>query len=172
MEDNSPYQASRVAPAIQPPLDPVPHAISGPIRQMWILLAGLGVLIMILAIVATVSAYRVPGSSKLASSFILLIGAIVGAMYGGVAFGVYKRSRVVACMVLMLLALLLLGTLFGGAGISMGRLGFWTVSIFICVRGTLAIFRHHRFMADEKRRPPRRRLSDDPAFAPKPAALD
>jgi hypothetical protein len=71
--------------------------------------------------------------------------------------------------VLVICAFGILGTLMNlstGQG-SLTGVGFMAVLTFVSIRGTLATFRYHRHLRDVRSRPPRSRLSDDPAFAPK-----
>jgi hypothetical protein len=163
MEDNSPYQASRVTPvaAKRDWRDVPPREITSPIKHMCILL----VIGAILGVISTVGMML----SGMANAFLLIILGVSTLFYAATAFGVYKGSRVTACAVLVICAFGILGTLMNlstGQG-SLTGVGFMAVLTFVSIRGTLATFRYHRHLRDVRSRPPRSRLSDDPAFAPK-----
>lgn len=163
MEDNSPYQASRVAPtaAKRDWRDVPPREITSPIKHMCIMLS-------IGAILATISTVGIM-LNGMANALLLAIMGFSTLFYAATAFGVYKASRVAACAVLVICAFGVLGTLLNitaGQG-SLSGVGFMAVLTFVSIRGTLATFRYHRHLRDVRSRPPRTRLSDDPAFAPK-----
>ena len=167
MEDNSPYQASKVAPAARMHdqldwRDAVPSEITSRIKHMWILLVltGVWMLSMALIMLANMPQFQ---------AWLLGIALAMTSVYLLAAFGIYKRSRTVATIVLGFWALSTLGTLLKfttGEG-NMSGVGFTAVFGFVAIRGTLATYRYHRHMADVRTRPQRTRLSDDPAFAPK-----
>lgn len=167
MEDNSPYQASKVAPAPQYAnrldwRDEPPREITSPIKHMWILLTVMGSLVVLAGGLTLIFTANAP-------MFALIPVIAVGAMYLLGAFGVYKRSRIAATLVLCFCGLAALGSLIrlvtGEA--SLGTIGFIAVLSFVSIRGTLATYRYHRHLANVRTRPARARLSDDPAFAPK-----
>ncbi len=172
MEDQSPYQASRVVPAAATRRDwrdEPPREITSPIRHMWIMLA-------IGAVAGGIGTIGLLASGDPANRFLLLVMAATFVIYGLATFGVYNRSRTAACAVLVLCAMSVLGTLLNissGQG-SLSGVGFTALLAFVSVRGTLATFRYHRHMRTVRSRPPRTRLSEDPAFAPKlqPAVAD
>lgn len=164
MEDQSPYQASRATPSAvrTDRRDEAPREITSPIMHMWVLLAlgavltGFGTAVLLL-------------TNPRDNMFLLAVMGVSFAFYAGAAFGVYKRSRVVACMALAMSAVGGLGTLLNianGQG-TLSGVGFTAVLLFVSIRGTLATFRYHRHLRDVRSRPPRPRISDDPAFAPK-----
>lgn len=162
MEDNSPYQASRVAPTAErrDHRDEPPREITSPIKHMWILLA-LG---------AVLTGFGGAGLllTNSGNTFLLIVMGGSFVFYLLTAVGVYKRSRIAACVALAICALGALGTLFNianGHGTLTG-VGFSAVLAFVSIRGTLATFRYHRHLREVRSRPPRARLSDDPAFAP------
>lgn len=164
MEENSPYAASRVSPASAASVDwrdQPPREITRPITLMWSVLAFLGGIVVI----GGGALFAFSEASRASMAPLLIIGFI----YLALAFGVYKRSRVVATLVLLFFAFALLGTL---ANIVQGKstlvgAGLLVIFAFVSVRGTLATYRYHRHLRDVRSRPPRSRLSDDPAFAPK-----
>ena len=167
MEDNSPYQASKVAPVAAPSdrldwRDAPPGEITSRIKHMTILLvlAGLWTLSM-----ALVMLYNMPKFNGI----FLAAALVLVSVYMLAAYGVHKRSRTVATIVLVLWALSALGTIleFAAGEGNMSGVGFTAVFGFVAIRGTLATYRYHRHMADVRNRPQRSRLSDDPAFAPK-----
>ncbi|WP_313343556.1 hypothetical protein [Stenotrophomonas sp.] len=167
MEDNSPYQASSVAPVAPPSgrldwRDEAPREITSPIKHMAILLAVAGVLALIASVVPFF------GSRSL-EPMLMALALGLTSIYLLLAYGVYKRSRVVASVVLAFWCLSALGTLLkivGGQG-GLTGIGFTVIFGFVSIRGTLATFRYHRHLANVRIRPARTRLSDDPAFAPK-----
>lgn len=166
MEDNSPYQASRAAPAMPPSRvdwrDEAPHEITSPIRHMWILLALGGAM-------TALGAIGLLATDARANTFLLVVMGVSTAFYLLSAFGVYRRSRVAACVVVTMCALGALGTLVNisaGQG-SFSGVAFTAILAVVSIRGTLATFRYHRHLRQVRSRPPRTRLSDDPAFAPK-----
>lgn len=167
MEDHSPYQASAVLPvAPAPPYrHQAPASITAPITHFWVLLALLGAICLI---AAAVKLLPNPSQAELLPLITLVIAA---GMYLALAFGIYKRSRVVACIVLGYL-LLSIGAWWLLPDKAFGKLAFLLILAVGAARGTLATFRYHRFIAEEQRRPPRSRISDDPMFAPRPPALD
>ncbi|MBT2766317.1 hypothetical protein J7J08_01535 [Stenotrophomonas sp. ISL-67] len=164
MEDQSPYQASHVAPRTAGPdrRDEAPREITSPIKHMYVLVAVMGLF------TATAAGFMVFAGPRQSLWMILPLAFVVG-IYFLAAFGVYKRSRVAACAVLAMCGLSALGALANianGQG-SLSGIGFLAVLTFVSIRGTLATFRYHRHLRDVRSRPPRTRLSDDPAFAPK-----
>jgi uncharacterized membrane protein YoaK (UPF0700 family) len=164
MEDNSPYQASRVAPTAErrDHRDEPPREITSPIKHMWILLAVLAVF----AVIGSVGTLLLQRGN---SAILLLPMLVLAAIYLVMAFGVYKRSRAVATLVLVFCVMAGLGGVLNivqGKG-SLATLAFMAVFLFVSIRGTLATYRYHRHLRDVRSRPPRARLSDDPAFAPR-----
>ncbi len=164
MEDQSPYQASRVTPRTTRAdrRDEAPQEILSPIRHMWILLAVGAVLTGFGGAVLLFTDVR-------ANTYLLVVLGVSFAFYALTAFGVYKRSRAAACVAVAMCGLGALGTLVNianGQGTLTG-VGFTAVLTFVSIRGTLATFRYHRHVRDVRSRPPRPRISDDPAFAPK-----
>lgn len=165
MEDQSAYQASRVAPAAATRRDwrdEPPREITSPIKHMSIMLA-------IGAVAGGIGTVGLLASGDPANRPLLVVMAASFVIYGLATFGVYKRSRAAACAVLVLCGFGVLGTLLNisnGQG-SLGGVGFTALLAIVSVRGTLATFRYHRHMRTVRSRPPRTRLSEDPAFAPK-----
>lgn len=165
MEDHSPYQASRVVPAAATHRDwrdEAPREITSPIKHMWIMLTVMAAF----ALIGGLGSLFLSSGNKLV---LLLPLVVLAAVYLALAFGVYKRSRTIATIVLVFCAFAALGGLLNilqGKG-SLPGLSFMAVFAFVSVRGTLATFRYHRHMRDVRSRPPRTRLSDDPAFARK-----
>ncbi|WP_421568787.1 hypothetical protein [Stenotrophomonas sp. PD6] len=167
MEDDSPYKASRATSVAQPSYrldwrDEAPREITSPIKHMAILLVVAGCLALITSLVPYF------GDRPLHPT-LLALALCLTAIYMLLAYGVHRRSRVVASIVLAVWCLSALGTLLkivGGQGALTG-IGFTVIFGFVSIRGTLATFRYHRHLRDVRSRPPRARLSDDPTFAPK-----
>ncbi len=163
MEDHSPYQASAVlpvAPAL-PYRHHAPASITAPITHFWVLLALMGTICLIAA------AFTLLPDPRQANLPVVITVAGAALLYLALAFGIYKRSRVVACIVLgyLLLSIAAWCLLPDKAFV---KLAFLLILAVGAARGTLATFRYHRFNAEEQRRPPRIRVSDDPMFAPRP----
>lgn len=152
MEDNSPYQASRVLPVTEPsrqhPGELSSNGITHPITQMWIAWVAAGLLAMGRALIPFF------GLRSPAPELLLLIPLFVS-VYLLLAYGIYKRSRIVATLALVAWSLSALGTL---AKMVLGQPGIVSVALtavlgIASVRGTLAIYRHHRFKVDSGQRP-------------------
>lgn len=165
MDDQDPYRASAIIPRVPVATvrEPVPGPISRPITQLWLLAAGLGVFTL-----GAGGWHIASGKGVFASA--ALAAAMVSCIYFATAVGVYRRSRVTAGLATALWVLVAVVNLRGAIGempLSLGRAGMLLVFGVIVVRGTLATFRHHRYLDEAARRPPRSRISDDPAFAPR-----
>ncbi|RRU22222.1 hypothetical protein [Stenotrophomonas sp. 278] len=148
MEDNSPYRASKVVPAAgktdQLDLrDPPPSEITGPIKHMWILLVVMGSWIVLAGVMAMIMAPKL-------SMFVLITTVAVGGLYLLAAFGVYKRSRITATLVLVVCCLGILSSLIRLARneAQFGTIAFVALLTFVSIRGTIAIYRYHRHLAN------------------------
>ena len=165
-EQHNPYQASPIADD-RPGLHRwhhVPADISSPIKHMWVLALTVACFRLVVALGSFV-ALEVVGPAVLA---ILLADVLALAT---LALFVRRRSRTAACL---LLAYYLASKLVVHMTADSPVYGaMMTVLIgFVMIRGTLAVFRHHRFMREEARRPPRLRLSEHPMFTQSPPRVD
>lgn len=171
MEDSSPYQASS-APIAPSPVERVklPVEITRPIKTMWIVglilaVFSVGKLLFILAPLLNDDS---PSTSYL--PLVLLAGGLLldVAIYGATAWGVRRRSRTAACLLLgyyLLGQILIIAT--GQRPVTAGL--FMTIIMaFVMIRGTMETFSARRYITRALHQPARPRLSDDPAFAPKP----
>lgn len=148
MEDNSPYQASKVVPAAgvtnQLDLhDPPPVEITRPIKHMWILLVVMGSWVVLAGVMALIMASTF-------SMFVLITMVAVGGLYMLAAFGVYKRSRITATLVLVFCCLGVLNSLIRLARneTQFVTIAFVALLTFVSIRGTLAIYSYHRYIAN------------------------
>lgn len=175
MEDNSPYQASHAAPADKTDerlrANRIPHEIGGPVKHLWVLATVLGAISLLVSVVRfgpQYEAFRDGNISLLIMVIAVGATAVDGILYLAAAWGVRRYSRVAACL---LLGYYLLGQtlslLFTERSVLVG-LPLAVIIAFMMIRGTRATFAYHRHAAQEARRPPRGRLSDDPLFAHKP----
>lgn len=173
MQESSPYRAGTASthPTPRPHWDNAPHSIVGPIKQMWILAIGLAVVSLVMngMAVAHLASIARDGSIALLVPLFTAAGAMLDAViYLGLAWGVRRHSRAAACA---LLAYYLLGQallMVLGQRSLLAVLPLTVIVSFVMIRGTLATFAYQRHVAQEKRRPPRTRISDDPLFAPRP----
>jgi hypothetical protein len=176
MDDNSPYRVGTTTPpaARRRAWDHAPHAITSPIRHM----AALGAILAVVALGMVV--YRLQDgiqisintqAGRIGMSLAAVFFLVDAFIQIGLSWGVLRASRVAACLLLgYYVACKLLLTIVGG-GMTLPGSAWMVVVIVFMVRGTVATFRYHRHLAQEHRHPPRR-LSDDPAFAPRTPALD
>jgi hypothetical protein len=174
MEDNSPYQAGRAATETTDEArlraNRLPHDIGGPVKHMWIMgvvIAGFTVLSSLAALRPLSEEYRNGNLALLVLGVTAALMLLDAAIYLGLSWGVRRYSRAAACAMVgyyWLGQLLMIST--GQRALTAG-LGMMVIVSFVLIRGTLATFAYHRHMAQELRRPPRGRLSDDPAFASK-----
>lgn len=164
MEEDSPYRVSKTPPGR--PSDSwvieIPQGLTRPIKHMWILL-------VVMSVLALVAGLGMLITNRNYGPFLAAALSLVALMYGVLAIGVYKRIRLVAAGVVGICVISLLGALTRAiqGDVSLIALGFAAVSTFVSVRGTMATYAFHRFVADARQRPPGPRLSDDPAFADK-----
>jgi len=123
-------------------------------------LAIMGVLILIATVITIFSI-----TSRDPTIIAALSG--MGVVYLLLAFGVYKRSRVVASLVLAFFSMSAIGLLMksGTEKVNMVTLGLTVLLVFVSLRGTLATFRHHRHKATLRARSAGTHRGDDPAFA-------
>ncbi|WP_421568785.1 hypothetical protein [Stenotrophomonas sp. PD6] len=173
MHKDSPYQASSTAPApehAQLRANQVPHAIGGPVKHMWI--AALVLAAMSLAGDGIALANLYAGFQLGDQALIVVLFTAAGALFNvgillGLAWGIHRYSRTAACALLAFYLLGQLALLWVGQLTVLKGLSLTVIFSFVMIRGTLATFAYHRHLKQEARRPPRTRISDDPAFAPK-----
>jgi hypothetical protein len=150
MDDNSPYQASRTAPPIatsRQDTPGLPRNIARPIKHMWMLGFILAGFALVFSAILTVMMYRQfqHGEASLVMAFFTVGGALLDAVvFSGLAWGVRRRSRAAACI---LLGYYLVGQvlfLTQGVGYVLFRLVLITVVSIVFIRGTRAVFAWHR----------------------------
>jgi hypothetical protein len=169
MDDQNPYQAGAVIPtAISPPhWEQVPSRITAPITQL--ALMGLSLALFAFGL----GGWRLISSGSLFFAIDAVGAGVGGCIYLSLAFGVYRRSRVVVCLAGAIWVTVVTGRLLRDDPGFVDR-PFQTAVILVVgvliVRATIATFRYHRHLATQKRQPPRARISDDPIFAPRPPA--
>jgi len=167
MDDQNPYQAGEVPPStpMAPHWEQVPSGITRPVTQLWLLGAGLTVFTL------ATGGWTWAKNQNVFAMMNFIAAAMLSCVYLGLAVGVYKRSRVAACLTAALWAWVFVMHLrLDSAGMAdmLRRMGMMVVIGVVVLRGTYATFRHHRYLAAKKRHPARARISDDPAFAPEP----
>ncbi|MEG2805091.1 hypothetical protein [Stenotrophomonas sp.] len=176
MEDASPYKAPDTLPSAAPAPIAVqvrlPTETTRPITIMWAVALILAAISLAGVVYAAIRFAKMPEGSLPPLSVALVAGGLLFdvCLYLATAWGVRRRSRVAACV---LLGYYLLGqTLtFVSGQRALGPSLFMTLIVaFVMILGTLETFNAHRYVARARQQPPRPRLSDDPAFAPKPAA--
>ncbi|WP_313343554.1 hypothetical protein [Stenotrophomonas sp.] len=173
MHTDSPYQASQVVVAPdheQLRANQLPHAIGGPVKHLWVLARVLCALALLASIAAVATQWGNFRDGTLSLLMLLLSagGILVDAVvFAGLSWGIRRYSRAAACAMLGYYLLGQLLFVFQNQSFVLVRLAIVIVVSLICVRGIRATFAYHRHAAAEKGRPPRARLSDDPAFAPK-----
>ncbi len=175
MEDSSPYHASS-APVAPSPAERVklPAEITRPITIMWIsalVLAAISLASMLFTLLPLLKNHNpyAPSLPRMVLAAGLLLDVV---LYLGGAWGVRRRSRAVACLLFgyyLLGQTLMLVT--GQRPVSAG-LFMTIIMVFVMIRGTMETFSAHRYIARALHQPARPRLSDDPAFAPKPPAAE
>lgn len=169
MDDQNPYQAGEVPPSTPkaPHWEQVPSGITRPVTQLWLLGAGLTVFTL------AAGGWTWAKNQHVLAMMNVIAAAMLSCVYLALAVGVYKRSRVAACLTAALWAWVFVMHLrqdTAGMADTLRRIGTTLVIGVVVLRGTVATFRHHRYLAAKKRQPTRARISDDPAFAPKPPA--
>lgn len=167
MDDQNPYQAGEVPPStpMAPHWEQVPSGITRPVTQLWLLGAGLTVFTL------ATGGWTWAKNPNVFAMMNFIAAAMLSCVYLGLAVGVYKRSRVAACLTAALWAWVFVMHLrldSAGMADTLRRMGMMVVIGVVVLRGTYATFRHHRYLAAKKRHPARARISDDPAFAPEP----
>jgi hypothetical protein len=173
MHKDSPYQASSAAPApedAQLRANQVPHSIGGPIKHMWIAALVLAAMSLVGDGITLGNLYEgfQDGNLALVDLLFVAFSALFNvAVLLGLAWGIHRYSRVAACALLTFYLLGQLAVLWVGQLTLLRGLSLVVIFSFVMIRGTLATFAYHRHLKQEARRPPRTRLSDDPAFAPR-----
>jgi hypothetical protein len=174
MEDNSPYRAVDTGPVAsseaQLRANRIPERIGAPVRHMWIaalVLAAISAVGDGMALVQIYESYTV-GSHPLLVVLLTAAGAFINlGILIGLAWAIHRYSRVAACALLAFYLLGQLALLWMGQLTPLKGLSMVVIFSFVMIRGTMATFAYHRYLKQEARRPPRTRISDDPAFAPK-----
>lgn len=167
MDDQNPYQAGTVIPTaiVRPHWEQVPNQITAPITH----LALMGLALALFAF--GLGAWRLVSNGALLFVIEAIAAGFAGCIYLSLAFGVFRRSRVVACLAGAIWVAVIARRLLSDEP-GFVEHPFQTAVILVAgvltLRGTLATFRYHRYLAAQKHKPPRSRISDDPAFAPRP----
>ena len=133
----------------------VPEEIAQPIRHGWIAAVVYGVMTLLVDIIAIFNA-----TNKGVAAWSLLDAAIVFAL----AFGIYRKSRVSAILLLAFLAWVQY-LVWKQSGFPTGLVSGIVFAIFF-VRAIVGTVRYHAFAKRERLNPspPARSLSDDPFF--------
>lgn len=161
MNPSNPYESPAVVIAeTRLPLErDVPEEISRPITHGWVAACVSCVMTLLVTLIALFGDSA--GNTDAAWNFVDV------ALIAGLAFGIYKRSRTAATIMLayfVLSKVLIMINTGMSSGLVLGLL--FTIFYF---RAMTATFRYHRFLREWKRNPPapKRSLSEDPLFAPK-----
>lgn len=158
MNDTNPYSTPAAAiAATQASAIEIPEDIASPIKHGWIAACVTGALTLVLTVL--------PQFSATADRDELWNLVDVG-WIAALAFGIYRRSRTAATLMLCYFVLSKILMM-----IAEGKPTGLVVSLLFVIfyfRAMIATFRYHRFLREFKRNPPppRRRLSDDPLFQP------
>jgi hypothetical protein len=161
MNAPNPYESpsAAIADATLPHERDVPDDITRPITHGWVAACVSGTITLLATVIAMAS-----GGDGLGDGAWNLVDVGLIAL---LAFGIYKRSRTAATIMLayfVLSKILIMVETGKPSGLVVGLL----FAIFY-FRAMTATYRYHRFVSDWKRNPPapKRSLSDDPLFAPK-----
>ena len=161
MNAPNPYESpsAAIADATLPHERDVPDDITLPITHGWVAACVSGTITLLVTVIAMAS-----GGDGLGDGAWNLVDVGLIAL---LAFGIYKRSRTAATIMLayfVLSKILIMVETGKPSGLVVGLL----FAIFY-FRAMTATYRYHRFVSDWKRNPPapKRSLSDDPLFAPK-----
>jgi hypothetical protein len=161
MTASNPYEspAAVIAETRLPLERDVPEEISRPIKHGWVAACvSCGV-----TLIATLIALSGDSAGNTDAAWNLVDVALIA----GLAFGIYKRSRTAATIMLVYFVLSKV-LIMMGTGMPSGLVLGLLFAIFY-FRAMTATFRYHRFLREWKRNPPapKRSLSEDPLFAPK-----
>ncbi|MBL8256408.1 MAG: hypothetical protein JNJ62_07390 [Pseudoxanthomonas mexicana] len=157
----NPYESpiALIAEVAVPSERDVPDDIARPIKHGWVAACVSGAITLLLTVIAMASGGNGVGDGAWNLVDVGLIALL--------AFGIYKRSRTAATLMLayfVLSKILIMAETGRPSGLVLGLL----FAIFY-FRAMTATYRYHRFVRDWKRNPPalKRSLSEDPLFAPK-----
>jgi hypothetical protein len=157
----NPYEspAAVVADAAVPSERDIPDEIARPIKHGWVAACVSGTITLLVTVIAMVSGGDGMGDGAWNLVDVGLIALL--------AFGIYKRSRTAATVMLayfVLSKILIMMETGKPSGLVVGLL----FALFY-FRAMTATYRYHRFARDWKRNPPtpKRSLSEDPLFAPR-----
>lgn len=133
----------------------VPEEIAQSTRQGWIAAVIYGVITMLVDLVAIFNA-----TNKSAAAWSLLDAAVIFAL----AFGIYRKSRISAILMLAFLCLIQY-VVWKQTGFPSGVVIGIVLAIFF-FRAIVGTFRYHAFAKRERLNPspPKQSLSDDPLF--------
>jgi hypothetical protein len=161
MSTPNPYEspAATVADARQPLERDLPDEITRPMKHGWVAACISGAMTLLVTLVSLGGAGREIGYDAWNLVDVGLIALL--------AFGIYKRSRTAATIMLLYFVLskiLVMVETGKPSGLVLGL-----VFAIFYFRAMTATYRYHRFLRDWKRNPPapRRSLSEDPLFAVK-----
>lgn len=133
MGDN-PYRSS-VAPTLAAPV-----SSSQPARRTVVVMAGTGVLLGITQLALALWAWRV-GIITQPHKALMVLGSV--ALYFALGYGVYRHSRICACVLLVYAELHALLALWAFSPMPAYALLVPLALLLVMVNGTLAVFRSH-----------------------------
>ncbi len=156
MDGRNPYSSSNapMTQALSPLERDIPDSISGPIRQGWIAACVAMALLLIVGLAGFAASRAWP------DLLILLDLPVIAVL----AFGLHKRSRTAATLLVLMSVLPKLMLIADG---QLNGVVFGLVFAIFYIRAMTATYRYHRFVKNWQRNPPAPRgsLADNPAFS-------
>lgn len=159
---HNPYSAPDAAPIADqvPVLAKAPDDVLRKIKVGWVV-AGLSAAINLVAALLAL---------KDGNAAIGIANAIGAALIGALAYGIYRKSRVAASLMLAYYTLVRVATVAAG---SLDGAVIGVIVILVYLSAARATFQYHRWLQQERRFPSsqRPRLSDDPLFRTPPRPM-